>query len=228
MARASVRVLSLCAMAATWVGCSSEGALGAFPDASDDAQRAWPTPGSLDAAGAVVDGGGAAADARADGAAAADAARPPDAAGGGADPYAAQRDAVVAEINKLRATKGLPPYTRWLAGEPCADKQAEDDSKTGIAHNAWRTGKFGCPGGKNENECPGWGGPACVDSMWAESKAAACANCDSCAGDHGCTGCDFYGTITGTVCGHYENLSAKSFTQVAVGFGGGWMLINFN
>lgn len=151
-------------------------------------------------------------------------------AGGAAtvDPHEADRLAVIARINEHRATKSLPPFERWIVGEPCADLQAADDAVTGIPHNAWKTGKFGCPGGKNENECPGWGGPGCVDSMWSEGGLPACANCDFCGGDHGCDGCDFYGTITGTTCGHYENLSAKGYTEIAVGFGGGWMLINFN
>ena len=144
------------------------------------------------------------------------------------DTYEADRIAVVDRINELRAGKSLPAYTRWIDAEPCADLQAEDDSVTGIPHNAWKTGVFDCPGGDSQNECPGWGGPGCVDAMWGEGSLPDCANCDFCEGDHGCDGCDFYGSTTGTTCGHYENLSATSYTRVAVGFGGGWMLINFD
>ncbi|MEJ7728322.1 MAG: hypothetical protein WKG00_03825 [Polyangiaceae bacterium] len=143
------------------------------------------------------------------------------------DPYDADRALCVAHINELRATKGLPPFTRWVEGEACADLQVTDDSQTMIAHNAWKTDKFGCDGGASTNECPGWGGPPCIDAMWAESSSPDCSNCDNCRGDYGCDGCDFYGTTTGTVCGHYENLSAKSYTLVACGFGGGWMQLNF-
>jgi hypothetical protein len=143
------------------------------------------------------------------------------------DPYAEDRNQTLARINELRATKGLPPYQRWIEGEACADLQAQDDSQTMMPHNAWFTGKFGCDGGSNQNECPGWGGPPCVDAMWAEQEAPGCSNCDNCPGDHGCDGCDFYGTLTGDVCGHYENLSATSYSMVACGFGGGWMVINF-
>lgn len=148
--------------------------------------------------------------------------------GGSSDAYEAERLEVLARINELRAGKSLPPFERWVEAEACADLQAEDDSITGIPHNAWKTGKFNCPGGASQNECPGWGGPGCVDAMWSEGDHPDCANCDFCPGDNGCDGCDFFGTTTGTTCGHYENLSAKGYTKVAVGFGGGWMLINFN
>jgi len=143
------------------------------------------------------------------------------------DPYEADRVLCVTHINELRATKGLPPFSRWVDGEACADLEVTDDSQTMIPHNAWQTNKFGCDGGASTNECPGWGGPPCIDAMWAESTSPDCANCDNCPGDYGCDGCDFYGTATGTVCGHYENLSAQSYTLVACGFGGGWMQLNF-
>jgi hypothetical protein len=154
----------------------------------------------------------------------------PSASGSGGpsdDPHAADRELCVTHINELRAAKGLPPFQRWVDGEACADLQVEDDSKTMMFHNAWLTNKFGCDGGASTNECPGWGGPPCIDAMWAESNSPDCANCDNCPGDYGCDGCDFYGDVTGTVCGHYENLSAQSYTLVACGFGGGWMQLNF-
>lgn len=194
------------------------------PPSGDAAARTDLTADASRADASRADGGQRGQDA------AADAARPPpppppiDA---GNDPENGRRNEVLAEINRLRAEKGLAPYERAVAYERCADLQAEDDSKTKDPHNAWATNKFQCPGGRAQNECPGWGGPECVDSMWRESTRPGCAKCDQCPGDQGCAGCDFYGTTSGDVCGHYVSLSSKSYRQVAVGFGGGWMVINF-
>jgi hypothetical protein len=65
--------------------------------------------------------------------------------------------------------------------------------------------------------------------MWAEKDLPGCAGCDACTGSGGCDNCDFYGTQTGDVCGHYVNMSSKWFTMAACGFSsaGGWAAINF-
>ena len=88
--------------------------------------------------------------------------------------------------------------------------------------------------GSGQNECLG-AGPngieSCLDSMWDEKNQAGCSGCDACADAYNpsCPKCDFYGSATGDVCGHYVNMSAKSFTRVACGFSslGGWDAINF-
>ena len=147
----------------------------------------------------------------------------------GGDPFAAQRQACVDTINQLRATKSLQPLQRWTDGENCADLQATDDNKTGKAHGAWSSKKFGCDGGSGQNECLGGGITGCLNSMWNEKDKAGCAGCDQCTGPGGCTGCDFYGSQTGDVCGHYVNMSAKWFTKVACGFSsaGNWAVQNY-
>jgi hypothetical protein len=102
-----------------------------------------------------------------------------------------------------------------------------------MAHGAWISGKYMC-NGHGQNECPGWGAGKitdCLDTMWAEKDQAGCSGCDACAGayDPNCPNCDFYGTKSGNVCGHYVNMSAKYVTKVACGFSdtGGWDAINF-
>ena len=149
------------------------------------------------------------------------------------DPFAAARVACVDKINTLRATKGLPALARWTEAEACVDQQAEEDALSGQAHGAWSSGKYTC-NGHGQNECPGWGAEgieSCLDSMWAEKDQAGCAGCDACADAYNpsCPGCDFYGSSTGMVCGHYINMSAKYHTRVACGFSttGGWDAINF-
>lgn len=37
------------------------------------------------------------------------------------------REAIIAKINELRATKGLPALVRWVEGEACANLSAEKD-----------------------------------------------------------------------------------------------------
>ena len=203
------------------IGGSSEGAGSASDDGVDTGTGAASSGSSQSAAtGATVGAGGASGTSGSGDATSTSSGSP-------GDPYEADRVLCVDHINELRATKGLPPFSRWVDGEACADLQVTDDSVTMIPHNAWKTNKFSCDGGSTTNECPGWGGPPCIDAMWAESSSPDCANCDNCPGDYGCDGCDFYGDTTGTVCGHYENLSAKSYTLVACGFGGGWMQLNF-
>lgn len=153
--------------------------------------------------------------------------------GSSSDPFEAAREACVTKINTLRATKGLPPFARWKEAESCVDQQATEDETTGMAHGAWKGGKYPC-NGSGQNEClgAGVGGiEGCLDSMWGEKDQAGCAGCDACADAYNpsCPSCDFYGQTTGNVCGHYINMSAKYFTKVACGFSakGGWDAINF-
>jgi hypothetical protein len=153
--------------------------------------------------------------------------------GSGSDPNEAARDACVAKINALRATKGLPAYARWKEAESCVDQEATEDEMSGMAHGAWKSKKYSC-NGSGQNECLGAGVAGiegCLDSMWGEKDQAGCAGCDACADAYNpsCPSCDFYGQTTGNVCGHYINMSAKYFTKVACGFSslGGWDAINF-
>ncbi|MBL9022528.1 MAG: hypothetical protein JNL21_10010 [Myxococcales bacterium] len=150
--------------------------------------------------------------------------------GTGMDPYAAARQACIAKINELRATKGLPAYGQWTSGETCADQQATSDEQSGTAHGA-----FGMCGESGQNECLGAGVAgieSCLESMWAEKDQPGCAGCDACNGgyDPNCPNCDFYGDQTGDVCGHYVNMSALYFSEAACGFSslGGWDVINFH
>jgi len=150
--------------------------------------------------------------------------------GGGADPHEAARQACIDKINQLRATKNLNPYTRWTAAESCADQQATQDENNNDPH-----GTFGQCNESAQNECLG-GGPGgiegCLDMMWAEKDQPGCAGCDACADAYNpnCPNCDFYGTETGDVCGHYVNMSANYLTMAACGFSsaGGWAVIDFD
>jgi hypothetical protein len=149
---------------------------------------------------------------------------------GAGDPYEAARQACIDKINQLRATKNRPPYTRWTSAEACADQQATQDEQNGDPHGA-----FGQCGENAQNECLG-GGPggieSCLDMMWAEKDQPGCAGCDACADayDPNCPNCDFYGSQTGDVCGHYVNLSANYFSRAACGFSsvGSWAVIDFD
>lgn len=149
--------------------------------------------------------------------------------GSSGDPLDAARQACVDKINELRATKGLTPLSRWTEAESCADQQATTDEAQNDPH-----GTFGDCGESGQNECLSGGTniAGCLESMWAEKDQAGCAGCDACADayDPGCPNCDFYGSSTGDVCGHYVNMSAKYFSRVACGFSssGGWATIDFN
>jgi hypothetical protein len=153
--------------------------------------------------------------------------------GGSDDPYAGAREACIATINELRATRSLAPYGRWVDAETCVDEQATADETSGTAHGAWSSGTYSC-NGSAQNECLG-SGPSgivgCLQSMWAERDQAGCQGCDACAGayDPDCPNCDFFGDETGDVCGHYVNMSAQYLTEAACGFSalGGWAAINF-
>lgn len=153
--------------------------------------------------------------------------------GSGSDPFEAARETCVGKINALRATKGLPALARWKDAETCVDQQATEDEMNHKAHGAWGSGKYMC-NGSGQNECLGAGVAgveSCLDSMWNEKNQAGCSGCDACADAYNpsCPNCDFYGSSTGDVCGHYSNMSAKYFTKVACGFSslGGWDAMNF-
>ena len=206
------------------------GGTGAGGGASGGASSGGASSGGASSGGASS--GGASSGGASSGGASSGGASSGGASSGGAssaDPFAAQRQACVDTINQLRATKSLPPLQRWTDGENCADLQATDDNKTGKAHGAWSSKKFGCDGGSGQNECLGGGITGCLNSMWNEKDKAGCAGCDQCTGPGGCTGCDFYGSQTGDVCGHYVNMSAKWFTKVACGFSsaGSWAVQNY-
>ena len=102
----------------------------------------------------------------------------------------------VDEINRYRATLGLPALVRWRDAEACAGDQARQDSESGEAHGA-----FGQCGEWAQNECPGWPMPweesivDCLAMMWAEGP-----------------GEDF------NLHGHYINMSNPDYTEVACGF----------
>jgi hypothetical protein len=130
---------------------------------------------------------------------------------GGADPYAAARQACVDKINTLRATLSLAELGRWTAQETCVDGQAKADSVAAKAHSA-----FGTCGEFAQDECPGWMSVAsitnvggCLDKMWAEGP-----------------GTDY------ATHGHFINMSNKKYTQVACGYyttptGDMWAAQNF-
>lgn len=116
-------------------------------------------------------------------------------------------------INQFRVEcQRLPPYTRWTAGESCADDMAEYDSVPGRnAHAGWIADI--CDGGWAQNECPGWPSNTsvingCLQDMWDE------------------------GPGTGAGHGHYNSMSSQTYTQVACGFftdanGDVWAVQNF-
>lgn len=152
--------------------------------------------------------------------------------GGASDPLAEARRICLDEINRLRATRGLPPYAPWTEAQTCVDGQATSDEASGTPHGAWSAGSE-C-NGNGQNECLGGGAAGivgCLGRMWAEREQPGCAGCDACADayDPSCPNCDFFGSTTGDVCGHYVNMSARYFTEVACGFssGGGWAAQNF-
>ena len=88
--------------------------------------------------------------------------------------------------------------------------------------------------GNAQNECLGAGREgieSCLQQMWDERLQPGCSGCDACADafDSNCPNCDFFGTATGDVCGHYVNMSARYLSEAACGFSdlGGWNVINF-
>lgn len=149
------------------------------------------------------------------------------------DGFSAARTACVNEINKLRATENHAAYKLWetTAIDTCVDEQATFDQKANSAHDAWINNKYPTCNGNAQDECLGYGNSpsevvACLDSMWAEKNQSNCSTCAQCNGKtltqtivncFSTSTCDFYGNY-GSECGHYVNMAADYFTEVACGF----------
>jgi len=154
------------------------------------------------------------------------------------DGFATVRTACINEINRLRATQSLPPYTlvNTTTINTCVDGQATSDEASGVAHQAWESGVDAC-NGNGQDECEGYGNTTtgivqCLDAMWNEKNNSDCAGCIGCQDENGCANCNFSGGPNGNPpeCGHYVNMSAVWFTSVACGFAaapGTWSAQNF-
>ena len=115
----------------------------------------------------------------------------------------------VRRINQLRwECQCLPPLQRWTDGEACADEQAAYDASKNSAHAGF-SDRICSPGGRGQNECPGWGSwesanEGCLQMMWDEGPGEPFS-------EHG----------------HYLNMTNASYTMVACGEGDGWFIQNF-
>jgi hypothetical protein len=169
-----------------------------------------------------------------------------------ADGFGPSRTVCINTINALRATNtavALQPYTLEddATLDMCVDTQATNDEAMNSAHYSFINSAPACGWGTNlmmgntgQNECAGGYGttPAgiaqCLQDMWNERLQPNCTGCVGCTAYGGaCPNCDFYGT-SGPECGHYVNMSAPYYTQVACGFGGAspssgsaWAVQNF-
>lgn len=103
-------------------------------------------------------------------------------------------NACVAEINRYRATRGLPPLAQWKTAEVCTAQQCFHDAQSRTAH-----GTFGACGELAQNECPGWFGwkgdpkdvtSKCLEAMWAEGPSG----------------------------GHYRNMTNPRYREVACSY----------
>lgn len=121
----------------------------------------------------------------------------------------------VRRVNQLRAEcQCLPPLERWYEGESCADEHAEYDAMTGQPHSGFR-GQICSPGGRGQNECPGYRSDQqvislCLQQMWDEGP-----------------GEPF------SAHGHYINMTNPSHNRVACGFfttdnGQVWAIQNYS
>ena len=119
----------------------------------------------------------------------------------------------VMRINQLRwECQCLPPLARWTDAETCADEHAEYDSTRG-AHAGF-SADICSPGGRGQNECPGWNSNAhvingCLQAMWDEGPGEPFS-------EHG----------------HYINMTNPAHSRVASGFhttgdGTVWSVQNF-
>jgi hypothetical protein len=154
------------------------------------------------------------------------------------DGFSAARTACINEINRLRKTQNLAPYTivNTDSINMCVDAQATSDEASNMAHMAWIAAEGSACDGNGQDECLGYGVDAaaivaCLDDMWNEKNQPNCTGCIGCTAFGGaCTGCDFSGTMGGE-CGHYVNMSATYFNAVACGFStstnGSWATQNF-
>jgi hypothetical protein len=127
----------------------------------------------------------------------------------------------VDRINQFRTQCAcLPPLTRRMDGEACADQMAEYDAEKGMAH-AGSSDRICQPGGA-QNSCPGYSSnnqviSLCLQQMWDEGPPPV----DPCEGE----------------CfqeyGHFINMTSTSTTKVACGFfttsaGKVWAVQNFS
>jgi hypothetical protein len=161
------------------------------------------------------------------------------------DGYSAGRTACINKINALRATNTavkLSPYTlvNTDTTNTCVDTQAKNDEAKNSAHDSFINNTPNCNWGQAngwaQDECLGYGSSPsgieqCLQDMWDESLKPNCAGCVGCTQFGGnCPNCDYSGS-KGYECGHYVNMSAPYFTQVACGFAGNaqsdWSVQNF-
>lgn len=115
----------------------------------------------------------------------------------------------VRRINQLRwECQCLPPLERWREGESCATEQAAYDADGNGPHAAFRA-RICSPGGRGQNECPGYGTwnrviGTCLQQMWDEGPGEPFI-------EHG----------------HYINMTNPRHTKVACGGADGWFIQNF-
>jgi hypothetical protein len=137
-------------------------------------------------------------------------------------------------INKYRATRSLPPLTRWTDEEACVAQEATTDEMQMSAHYSFINMHL-C-NSSAEDECPGYstnpldsglGLDTCLAQMWAEKDHPYCAGCDTCDFPYeNCTNCVF--DAPGMTCGHYLNMKSSVLTTVACGFSTvGWYAQDF-
>jgi uncharacterized protein YkwD len=133
-----------------------------------------------------------------------------------AESFDSARISFVNKINDYRSTLGLPALQRWTEGEACADRSAEIDASSGIAHQS-----MGSCGEFAQNTCPDYdsissANSGCLQAMWNEGPPPT----------EPCEGACF------AAHGHYINMTNKSYTKVAVGIyrmpnGKVWVNMNF-
>ncbi len=234
MNRSSFGVLFAMVLAAT--ACGSTASTGPFDKGSgdDDGDAAPGTDGGT----SPHDSSTQDSSSTPDSSSAADTSTPPPDTGTvtSDDGFSAARTACINEINRLRATQSLPPYTlvNTDSVNTCVDGQAASDEASGVAHQAWASGADACDG-NGQDECEGYGNDvngivSCLDDMWAEKDNSDCTGCVGCQNENGCDNCNFSGTGGQPECGHYVNMSAVWFTSVACGFAaapGTWSAQNF-
>jgi hypothetical protein len=162
------------------------------------------------------------------------------------DGFEASRMACVNKINALRASDTavkLAPYALMdnAALDACLDMQASNDQSKQSPHYSFIHNDplciWGFPSTAAQDECGAGYGTAppgiehCLQDMWDESLRPNCLGCVGCTAPGGaCPNCDPTGML-GYECGHYVNMSAPYFTQVACGFAGtsmqSWSVQNF-
>jgi hypothetical protein len=161
------------------------------------------------------------------------------------DGFGAARTACINEINRLRATQSLGPYTlvNTDAQNMCVDEEATADEAAGVAHQSFGanypsdlcTSDSGQAMNWGQDECLGYPNTAagivqCLDAMWDEKNQSDCTGCVGCTNPNGCANCNFSGTGGQPECGHYVNMSSTWYTSVVCGFAaapGTWAAQNF-